>query len=163
MRNKRSTLSFVLLGAFLIMLFHNVVPHIHHLHSSSEVVSAETEHHHHCDDDHYHSNQDHHHSDLDHHHSDHQETGDTEQNTFLSFFSSHHSHTAHVHEQNVIVSNTVKRADKKIDTKTVIRDIGFSLAEIKIDFPDSGFDDQQQLYKKLHLNLNPLRGPPSLG
>lgn len=148
--------AFFLLGIFLILLVHNIVPHVHHSHESSGKISLVTDHNHHSHDHEHHSKEQEHHSQK-------SESKNQDQTNLFSFLTKSHSHLFHIHEFVQFTKRDIQPSKDKV--------LHFSA---KIEFFDSSLAiEGQGLYRyvlsKESWSVNPfllscsLRAPPSIG
>ncbi|HSP11261.1 MAG TPA: hypothetical protein VLO29_01940 [Salegentibacter sp.] len=129
------------MGLFSLMLLHQIIPHLHHEHSSK-----------------------HDHSELEHAHShDHQQEDEPDEtNSLFSFLLAMHSHIGGNSEVPVVKTSTEQITPKKEKTENPVlqnffREIAFSEDE-GADF--IGNYQPPPKYSKLYLSHRSLRGPP---
>ncbi|CAL66095.1 secreted protein [Christiangramia forsetii KT0803] len=144
MQIKNQIKALFLLGIFMLMSFHQVIPHAHHEHQEEKKEIA------------------HHHSGEDHHHQDKKEEGKSE--GFLSFLFAMHSHTTTSNEIPVLKEHSENFRFQKTETK--------NKTEQKYYEEDWVLTDQESVnainyqppgkYFNPYLSLLSLRGPPQL-
>lgn len=142
--------AFVLLGTFLFMMLHNVVPHVHHSHDlvdglhhdllDHSIHSHNTGHSHHSHDDHE------------------DESGDWD---FLALLFAYHSHTVEVPSDCVVLEGLklTKNSNQQV------AELNASMWSPSRDGPLNGViaSRSQHYHSRLPGNLASLRAPPALG
>jgi len=131
-----------LLGVFMLMSFHQVIPHAHHAHDEENEVA-------------------HHHSGEDHHHEKKQKD---EQGGFLSYLLAIHSHTSTSNEIPVLKEYSENFRFKKAESKKNILQ-GYLVTNWILadqDSEESIIYQPPNEYFNPYLSLLSLRGPPDL-
>ena len=132
-----------LLGIFMLMSFHQVIPHAHHEHQEENNEVA------------------HHHSGEAHHHKKKQED---KQGGFLSYLLAIHSHTSASNEIPVIKEYTEDVRAQKTEAKKKTSNKNYLGNWILADQDSENFENYQppNEYFNPYLSLLSLRGPPDL-
>lgn len=138
--------AFFLLGVFMLMSFHQAIPHAHHEHQEDkkEVVH-------------------HHHSGEDHHHQDKKEENKSE--GFLSYLLAFHSHTTTSNEIPVLKEHSENVRFQKTETKKKAENTLYSCSHWGVNDQESESSKNYQPpnnYFNPFLNLLSVRGPPQL-
>ncbi|AVR44799.1 hypothetical protein C7S20_05685 [Christiangramia fulva] len=145
MRIKPQIKASFLLGIFLLMSFHQVIPHAHHDHISKEKQVAH-----------------HHHGDENHHHHKKQEK---EQEGFLSYLLALHSHGSGTSEIPVLKEHSETFSFKKVENKKLNLEGQYAVFAFLSDeqYTSSEFYRPPRKYFNPYLSFLSLRGPPALG
>ncbi|MDT0646506.1 hypothetical protein RM545_07380 [Zunongwangia sp. F260] len=135
--------SLFLLGIFMLMSFHQVIPHAHHEHQEEKKEIA------------------HHHSGEDHHHEKKQEK---KQRGFLSYLLAIHSHTSTSNEIPVIKEYSEDLRGQKTEIKKNNSNKYYSDKWVLADQDSENPEIYQppNEYFNPYLSLLSLRGPPEL-
>lgn len=145
MRLKPQIKASFLLGIFLLISFHQVIPHAHHEHDQEK---KEIAHHHQGDED-------------NHHH----EKKEKKQEGFLSYLLALHSHTSSTNEIPVLKHHTENFSFKKTETKKEClqkHHVAFDFLSVR-EFTRSEIYHPPKKYFNPYLSFLSLRGPPVLG
>ncbi|WP_081912569.1 hypothetical protein [Salegentibacter sp. Hel_I_6] len=142
MQIKNHIKALFLLGVFMLMSFHQVIPHAHHAHDEENEVA-------------------HHHSGEDHHHEKKQKD---EQGGFLSYLLAIHSHTSTSNEIPVLKEYSENFRFKKAESKKNILQVYLVTNWVLTDQDSENFIIYQppNEYFNPYLSLLSLRGPPDL-
>ncbi len=133
-----------LLGIFLLMSFHQVIPHAHHEHVGEK---NEIAHHPHQDgEEHQHEKQ------------------EKEQQGFLSYLLALHSHSSGTNEIPVLREHTENFAFEKIENEKLKLDKQFAVFDFFADqdFSKSKIYQPPRKYFNPYLSFLSLRGPPAI-
>lgn len=139
-----------LLGIIGVMMLHNAVPHVHHLHEGHETISGSLEYHHHS---HEHG----------HHHPDENKSNEQDGDFLFSFLLKIHSHTYHTQEFAHLTTGNFRFS--KVMALSIA---GAQEMRRFILYPENQKLGRYALFKEEIYN-NPfffthsLRGPPALG
>ncbi|MDN5215084.1 hypothetical protein QQ020_23585 [Fulvivirgaceae bacterium BMA12] len=138
-----------MLFIMLIVMVHNVFPHVHHQHDHVTTAVSEGEFHHH----------EHH---GDHHHPD-EDDQDHEQKNLLDFLFKNHSHSKHTHQYTPATVKYVKSI-KQLDVRVFVYSDDWKLDLVCVD---TGLQRyvlfENPVSEHLYLRTYSHRGPPSLG
>lgn len=148
MRLNNKVKAIIFLGAFMVMLVHNALPHEHHSHEELEVVANSSEHQHHS----------HHHD-----HSEEQDSDEASQDNLISYLLNSHSHSIHAHKfVQLSISINSGFSGKELLSKTFLESKTLTLRYREVNrhrytlFKEVTHDDPNLLTCSL-------RAPPSLG
>lgn len=133
-----------------VMMLHNAVPHVHHLHEGHEVISGSTEHHHHG---HEHS----------HHHPVENKSDEQDEDFLFSLLLKIHAHAFHTHQFTPLATDNSQLSKVKILSIAGVRETK-RLVLCPVNQNLHRFSLFQELFcSNPFLFTHSLRGPPVLG
>jgi len=140
---KNQIKALLLLGIFMLMSFHQVIPHAHHEHEQEKNEVA-----------HQHSGEDHHH----------EKKKEDKRGGFLSYLLAIHSHTSTSNEIPVIKEYSEDVRVQKSENKKKASNKYYSESWVLTDQDSENFEIYQppNEYFNPYLSLLSLRGPPDL-
>ncbi|MCX2838262.1 hypothetical protein OQ279_08860 [Salinimicrobium sp. MT39] len=144
MRTKSQIKALFLLGIFILISFHQIIPHAHHAHGQEK---KEVAHHHHSGEDHHH-----------------EKKQEDKQGSFLSYLLAIHSHTSTSNEIPVIKEYSENVGLQKIEAKKKTSNKCYSDNFVLADQDSKSFEIYQpaEKYFDPYLSFLSLRGPPHL-
>ncbi|PRX39452.1 hypothetical protein [Salegentibacter salegens] len=144
MQIKNQIQALFLLGVFMLMSFHQVIPHAHHEHQEEKEVA----HHHQSDEDHDHQDQ----------------KDENKSESFLSYLLANHSHTTTSNEILVLKEHSENFSFQKTEIKKKNEKEFYNTGWVLIDLEAQKlkFYHPPHQYFNPYLSLLSLRGPPQL-
>jgi hypothetical protein len=143
-RTKSQIKALFLLGIFMLMSLHQIIPHAHHAHGQEK---KEVAHHHHSGEDHHH-----------------EKKQEDKQGGFLSYLLAIHSHTIALNEIPVIKEYSEDVRLQKTEAKKKASNKYYSENWVLADQDSESFEIYQppNEYFNPYLSILSLRGPPDL-